>query len=265
MSVGTHGGELASQVAGFKLINLLADYGDEIDGTIYIFPTLFPEATANNTRIYNGINLNSVAAENGTISNSLVKFAKSVNAIGLGDFHNTRHSESDVGVTCIFCSEQPTPESAVLGKYIVAQTGYEIKDYPVAGDPYAGAIEDYANLDFNIPSVTCESLSNHRAVEYGTPEMSFNEMCAFLRYFGYDVYEMIDIKLDDPENLMLEFTSPYNYNPSSLNISLDSKEPAKVDKVAAAGEKTLPAAGNPIAVVLLALLALGVGGLRRRL
>ena len=95
--------------------------------------------------------------------------------------------------------------------------------------------------------------------------MSFNEMCAFLRYFGYDVYEMIDIKLDDPENLMLEFTSPYNYNPSSLNISLDSKEPAKVDKVAAAGEKTLPAAGNPIAVVLLALLALGIGGLRRRL
>lgn len=264
MSVGTHGGELASQVAGFKLINVLADYGDEIDGTIYIFPTLFPEATANNTRIYNGINLNTVAAENGTISNSLVKFAKSVNAIGLGDFHNTRHSDSDVGVTCIFCSEQPTPESAVLGKYIVAQTGYEIKDYPVAGDPYAGAIEDYANLDFNIPSVTCESLSNHRAVEYGTPEMSFNEMCAFLRYFGYDVYEMIDIKLDDPENLMLEFTSPYNYNPSSLNISLH-EEPAKADKVASAGEKTLPAAGNPIAVVLLALLALGVGGLRRRL
>ena len=62
MSVGTHGGELASQVAGFKLINVLADYGDEIDGTIYIFPTLFPEATANNTRIYNGINLNTVAA-----------------------------------------------------------------------------------------------------------------------------------------------------------------------------------------------------------
>ena len=89
-------------------------------------------------------------------------------------------------------------------------------------------------------------------------------MCAFLRYFGYDVYEMIDIKLDDPENLMLEFTSPYNYNPSSLNISLH-EEPAKADKVASAGEKTLPAAGNPIAVVLLALLALGVGGLRRRL
>jgi hypothetical protein len=269
MVVGTHGGELASQVAGFKLINLLADYGDEIEGTIYIFPTIFPEATANNTRIYNGINLNTVAAENGTISNSIVKFANSVNAIALGDFHNTRHGDDDVGVTCIFCSKQPTPESEVLGEYIVAQTGYKLKSYPVAGQPYAGAIEDYANLEFHIPSVTCESLSNHRAVEYGTPEMSFNEMCAFLRYFGYEVYEMIDIKLDDSEDLVLTFTSPYNYNPSLLVIPLH-EEPANDtivnnNKIASAGEKTLPAAGNPIAVALLALLALGVGGLKRRL
>jgi predicted deacylase len=269
MVVGTHGGELASQVAGFKLINLLADYGDEIEGTIYIFPTIFPEATANNTRIYNGINLNTVAAENGTISNSIVKFANSVNAIALGDFHNTRHGDDDVGVTCIFCSKQPTPESEVLGEYIVAQTGYKLKSYPVAGAPYAGAIEDYANLEFHIPSVTCESLSNHRAVEYGTPEMSFNEMCAFLRYFGYEVYDMIEIPVDFTQDLVLTFTSPYNYNPSLLVIPLH-EEPANDtivnnNKIASAGEKTLPAAGNPIAVALLALLALGVGGLKRRL
>ena len=266
MIVGTHGGELASQVAGFKLINLLASYGDEIDGTIYIFPTIFPEATANNTRIYNGINLNTVAEVNGTISNSIVKFASSVNAIGLGDFHNTRHDDTDVGITCIFCSEEPTPESATLGKFIVAETGYDIKDYPVAGDPYAGAIEDYANLDFHIPSVTCESLSNHRGIEYGTPEMSFNEMCAFLRYFGYEVYDMIEIKLDDPV-LILEFESPYNYNPSSLSIPLNDEpsDSSNNSKTVSAGEETLPATGNPIAVALLALLVLGVGGLKRRL
>ena len=274
MIVGTHGGELASQVAGFKLINLLADYGDEIDGTIYIFPTIFPEATANNTRIYNGTNLNTVASENGTISNSIVKFAKSVNAVGLGDFHNTRHGDSDVGITCIFCSDDPTPESAVLGKFIVAETGYDIKEYAEAGVPYAGAIEDYANSKpYLIPSVTCESLSNHRAVEYGTPEKSFNEMRAFLRYFGFDIDEMIDIKLDDTEDLMLTFESPYNYNPSSLNITLnDTKKPGNNSDipsinrtVSAAGEKTLPATGNPIAVALLALLAIGFGGLKRRL
>ena len=264
MVVGTHGGELPSQVAGFKLINLLADYGDEIDGTIYIFPTIFPEATANNTRIYNGINLNLVACENGTISNSIVKFAKSVNAVGLGDFHTTRHGDNDVGVTSIFCSREPTHGSQVLGEYIVGETGYKLKEYKMAGDPYAGAIEDYANLEFHIPSVTCEALSNHRAVEYGTPELTFNEMCAFLRYFGYDVYEMIDIKLDEPV-LILEFESPYNYNPSSLIIPLNDTEPGDISNVASAAEKTLPKAGNPIAMALFALLAVGVGGLKRRL
>lgn len=267
MSVGTHGGELASQVAGFKLINLLANYGDEIDGTIYIFPVIFPESTANNTRIYNGINLNTVADVNGTISNNIVKFAQSVNAVGLGDFHNTRHDDTDVGITCIFCSDTPTPESSILGKFIVAETGYDIKEYEKAGDPYAGAIEDYANI-LGTPAVTCESLSNHRAIEYGTPEMSFNEMRGFLRYFGFDIDEMIDIQLDDTENLMLTFESPYNYNPSSINITLNDKEPknnSDINKIVSAGEKTLPATGNPIIMALIALLAVGVGGLKRRL
>ena len=266
MSVGTHGGELASQVAGFKLINLLANYGDEIDGTIYIFPVIFPESTANNTRIYNGINLNTVADVNGTISNNIVKFAQSVNAVGLGDFHTTRHDDTDVGITCIFCSDTPTPESSILGKFMVAETGYDIKEYEKAGDPYAGAIEDYANI-LGIPAVTCESLSNHRAIEYGTPEMSLNEMRAFLRYFGFDIDEMIDIHLNDTEDLMLTFESPYNYNPSSINITND-KEPennSDINEIVSAGENTLQATGNQIIIALLALLAIGVGGLKRRL
>ncbi len=91
------------------------------------------------------------------------------------------------------CSHNPTPESYSIAKFIVDETGYAIFDYAQAGVPYAGAIEDYANL-LGIPSVTCESLSNHRAVEYGTPEMSFNEMRAFLRYFAFDVDKMVKIK-----------------------------------------------------------------------
>ena len=222
VNVGTHGGELPSQVAGFKLINLLANYGDEINGTIYVIPTLFPESTANNTRIYNGTNLNTVADVNGTLSNYVVSLAVSLNASGLGDFHNTRHSDSDVGITCAMCSHNPTPESYSIAKFIVDETGYAIFDYAQAGVPYAGAIEDYANL-LGIPSVTCESLSNHRAVEYGAPEMSFNEMRAFLRYFGFDVDKMVKIKPENSSDLFLEFTSPYNYNPSSENISYETK------------------------------------------
>ncbi|WP_458402954.1 hypothetical protein [Methanobrevibacter sp.] len=138
--------------------------------------------------------------------------------------------------------------------------------------PYAGAIEDYANI-LGLPAVTCESLSNHRAIEYGTPEMSFNEMRAFLKYFGFDIDEIIDIKLNDSENLTLAFESPYNYNPSSVNISLNenkshnenesiiiknkTENASDFDKVAASDDaKTLPAAGNPVALMVLALSAL---------
>lgn len=220
MSVGAHGGELASQAAGFKLINLLASYGGEIDGTIYIFPIIFPQATANNTRIYNGTNLNLVAAQNGSISNSLVKFAVSVNASGLGDFHCTRHSDNDVGITCVMSSLQPTPESFQIADFIHNETGYFKDTYDVAGVPYAGAIEDYANLN-HIPAITSEALTNHRAIEYGAPEISMNMMRSFLRYFGFDIDEMIRIPFNGSD-LTLGFTSPYNYVSSSFTVGKES-------------------------------------------
>ena len=99
--------------------------------------------------------------------------------------------------------------------------------------------------------------------------MSFNEMRAFLRYFGFDIDEMIDIQLNDTEDLMLTFESPYNYNPSSINMTLNDNEPennnSDINESVSAGENTLQAAGNQIIMALLALLAIGVGGLKRRL
>ena len=216
VNAGLHGGELASQAAGFELINYLAAYGGEIDGTIYIFPTLFPEAVANNTRIYNGINLNKIADQNGTLSNNLVKFALSVGASGIGDFHCTRHSNSDVGITCVMCSLTPTYESYLLGKFIADETGYELDVYEEAGVPYAGALEDYANI-LGICAITSESLTNHRGIEYGSPELSFNMMRAYLKYFGFDIDKMAKINIDNDE-LNLLFTSSYNYNSSSMKM-----------------------------------------------
>jgi predicted deacylase len=217
VNVGTHGGELSPQVAGFKLIDLLANYGDEINGTLYVFPTIFPEATANNVRIYNGINLNVVADKNGSISNNFVKFARSVNASGLGDFHSTRHSDNDVGITCAMGSYSPTFESSEIANYIGNQTGYKVDLYDEAGVPYAGAIEDYSNI-LGGPAVTCEVLTNHKAIEYGTPEISYNMMRAFLNYFGYDIDDMVSIP--STENLSFAFESPYNYNSSYMNVTL---------------------------------------------
>lgn len=219
---GIHDGELPPQAVAFKLIDLLANYGGDINGAIYVFPAVFPEATANNTCIFNETNLNAIANVNGTISNSLVKFAKSVNASGLGDFHCTRHSDSDVGITCAMCTLETTYEIYLIAGYIVNETGYALKKYDVAGVPYAGAVEDCSNI-LGLPAITSEALSNHRAIEYGATEVSFNMMASFLRYFGFDINRMMKIPLTC-NNLTLTFTSPYNYNSSSKNVSLISND-----------------------------------------
>ena len=216
VNVGTHGCELASQVAGLKLINLLATFGDEINGTIYVFPFIFPESTAINERMVNYTNLNTVSNINGTVSNNLVNFAISINASGLGDFHCTRHSDSDVGITCIMCTYIPTLESYDIAMAVSNETGYDIKIYETAGIPYAGAIEDTCNLN-GIPANTYEVLCNHKTIEYGSPEISFNMMKSFLKYFGFDIDKMTRITLQN-KTLSLIFTSPYNYNSSMKSI-----------------------------------------------
>lgn len=218
MNVGTHGGELGSLAAGFKLINYLANYAGEINGTLYIFPVIFPEATAANVRIFDRINLNTVADEKGSISYNLCEFAISLNASGLGDFHCTRHSDSDVGITTVMCSLHPTAESHELGKFISEHSNVPIDVYEQAGVPYASAIEDRCNL-YGVPAITSESLTNHRAIEYGSPEVSYSMMKAFLLYFGIDLNEMINIK-QTTDNLTLLFESPYNYNSSTESVTL---------------------------------------------
>ena len=72
----------------------------------------------------NYTNLNTVSNINGTVSNNLVNFAISINASGLGDFHCTRHSDSDVGITCIMCTYIPTLES-----YDIAMDKLSFKEY----------------------------------------------------------------------------------------------------------------------------------------
>jgi hypothetical protein len=117
-------------------------------------------------------------------------------------------------------SINPTYESYRLADYVSNQTGYEKDIYQQAGVPYAGAIEDYSNL-LGTPAITSEVLTNHRAVEYGSPEISFNMMRSFLKYFGFDVDEMKRIPLTNA-SLSLAFASPYNYNPSAKNVTLPS-------------------------------------------
>ena len=116
------------------------------------------------------------------------------------------------------CTYIPTLESYDIARAVSNETGYDIKIYETAGIPYAGAIEDTCNLN-GIPANTYEVLCNHKAIEYGSPEISFNMMKTFLKYFGFDIDKMTRI---NPQNktLSLIFTSPYNYNSSIKSIDL---------------------------------------------
>ena len=115
-------------------------------------------------------------------------------------------------------SKNPTYESYLLATYISNETGYVNTTYEQAGVPYAGAIEDYSNL-LGGPAITSEVCCNHRAVEYGAPEISFNMMRSFLRFYGFDINQMISIPSTGNAGT-LTFTSPYNYNSSSKSINL---------------------------------------------
>lgn len=257
LNSGLHGAELSSIAAIFKLINVLANYGDDINGTIYICPILFPQAVANNTRVYNGTNLNAVANKNGSLSNKIAKFAIDVNADGLGDFHCTRHSDTDVGITCTMCSLKPIYESYLIAKYITDETGYYLDVYDVAGDPYAGALEDYCNIN-GVPAVTCEALSNHKTIEYGAPELSYNMQKAFLRYFGFNLDDMIEIPLPKDAgkyDLTITYLGEYNYNNSSITLTDAVNIENNTNKNSSSNNINC---GNPIALLILGLLAIPI-------
>lgn len=120
------------------------------------------------------------------------------------------------------CSLKPEYESYLIAAYITNRTGYYLDVYEEAGVDYPGALEDYCNV-IGVPAVTCEVLTNHKNVEYGSPEVSYNEMLAFLSYFGIDVKEMYTIPMPSSlgvYDLTISYLGAYNYNPSSKTLKM---------------------------------------------
>ena len=180
ITAGVHGNELPSQIAVMKLINYL--YGTSIKGTVYVVPFVAPSSTAQNTRLWNGQNLNSIANVAGTPTNQILNLAKQLQVNALGDFHSTQPGGVP-GKNSAFCTRSPTYGSYVIADYISRQTGSALVAYNQAGVEYPGALEDVTNLA-GIPAVTCEVLSPHGTVASGSVNMSFNQLLAFLRYYG---------------------------------------------------------------------------------
>lgn len=177
---GVHGNELAPQISALKLIDKIFDA--ELNGTIYIIPFASPKSTMDNSRYFDGIDLNRSTHLPNSITNTILKKAKELNVSAIGDFHSSAPN-SNPGREGVFCTQKPCDASFFIADYISKKVGSEKIIYPVAGIPFKGALEDEANLS-QIPSVTCEVLS---AIGYANEricERSYLQMIAFLEYFG---------------------------------------------------------------------------------
>ncbi len=182
---GIHGNELAPQIASLKLIDQLHDL--DLVGTIYIIPFACPKATMNNSRFFDGEDLNRTSHKEGSIGNLILKKAKELDVSAIGDFHSSAPN-SNPGKEGVFSSKVPTIESFNIAGFISRTVGSDMIVYHKAAIPFKGALEDESNL-IGIPSITCEVLS---AIGYANEKIcnrSISQMKAFVQYFGlFDRY-----------------------------------------------------------------------------
>ena len=181
---GVHGNELAPQIAALNLIEKLSnlDSSGAVNGTVYIIPFASPKSTMDNSRYFDGIDLNRSSHLPHTITNIILKKAKKLEVSAIGDFHSSAPN-SNPGKEGIFCTKVPCSKSYFIAEYISKKVGSEKILYPSAGIPFKGALEDEANL-IQIPAVTCEVLS---AIGYSNEKIcqrSYLQMKAFLEYFS---------------------------------------------------------------------------------
>ena len=178
ITAGVHGTELSSQVAAMKLIAKLKN--TPINGTVYVMPFMNPKATAKNVRNYHGVNLNSKANVKGTISYKTVKLIVKFKCSAYGDFHCTKPGGKP-GKNVAMGTYSPTPQSAVMAKYIAKKSKVKYLIYKRAGSEYPGALEDMVSLK-GIPAVTCEVITPHGKIAKGTPAASLSMMNSFLKF-----------------------------------------------------------------------------------
>ena len=161
---GVHGNELAPQIAALNLIDSI--YNLDLNSTVYIIPFASPKGTMDNSRYFDGLDLNRSAHLPHSVTNIILKKAKELEVAAIGDFHSSAPN-SKPGKEGVFCTKVPGSEKIL---------------YPSAGIHFKGALEDEANL-IQIPAVTCEVLS---AIGYSNEKIckrSYLQMRAFLEYF----------------------------------------------------------------------------------
>lgn len=179
ITAGIHGNELPPQIAAVHLIEKYIE--SDLNGTLYIIPFAVPYATMENNRRFKGMDMNRTASKGGFISNIIINTIKKLKIGAAGDFHSTKPG-SNPGIESVFCSQKPSSQSCLIAKYITEKTSSKMICHSEAGRLYKGALEDECNLA-GIPAVTCEVVSQNGIVDAGSPQRSYLQMEAYLKYF----------------------------------------------------------------------------------
>lgn len=176
---GVHGNELPPQIALLNLIERLRD--SKLNGTVYIIPFAAPAATMNNSRWWDGADLNRAASKEGSITYKILELIQELELDAVADFHSTKIG-SNPGRESVFCTKNPCCESHEIAQFITKKTSAELICYNNAGTMYNGALEDECNI-WGIPAVTCEVVSENGQITPGSTQKSLMQMESYLRYF----------------------------------------------------------------------------------
>jgi predicted deacylase len=180
---GVHGDEIPPQIASLFLMEKLVN--SYLNGTIYVIPFTAPQSTMNNSRWFNGVDLNRSSTVIDSLTYLILKKAKELKVDSIADFHSTSLN-SNPGKEGIFCSLKPINKSCKIGKHISDKVGSEIISYETAGSAFKGTLEDESNLS-EIPAVTCEVLSAKGYAEKKTYLKSLEQMEAYLSYYSLKI------------------------------------------------------------------------------
>lgn len=170
ITAGVHGNELPPQIATLKLINYLIN--QPIRGTVYIIPFVAPGASAENSKLSEGENLNLVANIPGSPTNMVLNTALRLKITSLADYHGTSTDPAKTSV--IYYPHIKSSKIAVHLNKKTHSTLLALRSHP-------GMLIVLSNTR-GIPSVICEVETPDGTASAESIEISFNQMKAFLNY-----------------------------------------------------------------------------------
>ncbi len=167
---GVHGNELPPQIAALNLINELNGTG--LNGTVYVVPFTAPQASAQNSKLFEGENLNLVADTPGSATNTILNVAQKLKIDSLADFHATStHPAKDAVIYYLSIA------SSRMAVFVNKESNSELMALIYNPGTLIAACNDN-----DIPSILCEVESPDGVATQESIDVACKQMKAFLEF-----------------------------------------------------------------------------------